>query len=245
MDYIETYAATVNKTCGFHVHVQSGDLSWMDIRRAILLWCRIEHEVFGTLVDKKRAETPENGHHYCIPLVGTVYKWQFAESSLLAMMRPRLKDESQVYNWLINKLYGLNVKPPKIIANNDGRAEARGKDLATHERIVRQFERIKENKRTPGDVGGHGCRYSAFNLHSHFYRGTIEFRLKEGTLDHEDVLFWPLFCGWLVESVVHFADSEIWREVQGLEDWCKIATFVQPTVIDWVKERIANAAAKG
>ena len=44
--------------------------------------------------------------------------------------------------------------------------------------------------------------------------GTIEFRSKEaiaGDDPVEDVVYWPLFCGWLVESLKHTSDHEMVR----------------------------------
>lgn len=52
-----------------------------------------------------------------------------------------------------------------------------------------------------------GVRYYALNVHSWMHRGTLEWRMHEGTLNGVDMLMWPLFCGWFVEVVGGMSDK--------------------------------------
>lgn len=45
-----------------------------------------------------------------------------------------------------------------------------------------------------------GPRYHAMNIHSWIHRGTVEFRLHEGTVDGVEIRNWSLLCGWIVET---------------------------------------------
>lgn len=56
---------------------------------------------------------------------------------------------------------------------------------------------------------GSESRYWALNIHSWLYRGSIEFRLHHGTVALDDLVCWPLFCGWMVEAASRFPDFQI------------------------------------
>lgn len=46
----------------------------------------------------------------------------------------------------------------------------------------------------------HPARYSALNVHSWFYRGTVEFRHHHGTIDADRIIWWAALCGAIVEA---------------------------------------------
>src|SRR5260370_11405285 len=62
------YPPAVDTSCGFHVHVQSQDFTPLDLRRLIAMWCRVEKDIFGTLVRANRRFGRDDGHHYCRPM---------------------------------------------------------------------------------------------------------------------------------------------------------------------------------
>lgn len=57
-------------------------------------------------------------------------------------------------------------------------------------------------------------RYYSLNLNSWAYRGTVEFRLKEGLVDGWEAVGWSLFCGWLVEMAVNLP----YETIKNIED---------------------------
>lgn len=61
---------------------------------------------------------------------------------------------------------------------------------------------VKKNRR-------HGKRYAALNLHSYFYRGTVECRLAAGTTDPVKIINWALLWGNLVERAKGMKDGEV------------------------------------
>jgi Putative amidoligase enzyme len=61
------------------------------------------------------------------------------------------------------------------------------------------------------------CRYHGLNLHSWMQRSTIEWRHHQGTIVKDRLVFWPLFCGWVVEICGVLRDSEA-LQVRSLND---------------------------
>jgi hypothetical protein len=74
-------------------------------------------------------------------------------------------------------------------------------------------------------------RYLGLNLHSYFYRGTVEWRMFDGTIDVEDMMYWPLLVGWIVEKANTLNDRQVQKlttlrsfvkdhvKVGGMEGW--------------------------
>lgn len=56
-------------------------------------------------------------------------------------------------------------------------------------------------------------RYYTLNLHSLFYRGTVEFRCKEAMLDPTDMCMWTMFCLNFVEASMSIKDADLKRFV--------------------------------
>jgi len=234
-DLMQEFGAKVDRTCGYHVHVGSGDLSWAALRRLIRIWGGVEGDLWGTLVRADRRTAGRNGVEYAAPLiVGSAdqrYTWQFTPKDLVAVMRKRLDNEGAVKNWIVKKLYGVDLSLPEGIKDPQKKLVAEIK----YQKAVQQMQRIKAYKRT--NEGHGGCRYAAMNLHSHFFRGTVEFRLKEGTVDFEEIIFWAMFCGWMVESAERLEDRVV-CSLNRLDHWVDaVRGFVPGSVLDWVKEK--------
>lgn len=230
--------AKVNESCGFHVHVQAGDLSAWELRRLVYLWCRLEPDIYRYLVAPHRLTT-SSCLQYSMPLSTTVVgersKWQFSPASAIGLMRNRYDTANKIKVALIKRLYELDLGlPQKRRKSNKVYQQA----IAAYKNAAKQFDQWKQNKRTPGQAQGGGCRYASLNLHSWFYRGTVEFRLKEGTIDPEELIMWPLFCGWLIESLSKLSDIQV-QGISHLEAWCeKVEGVVQPGVVEWVRGKI-------
>lgn len=57
---------------------------------------------------------------------------------------------------------------------------------------------------------GHGTgRYYALNLHSWFFRGTIECRLFDGTLDKNEIIDWGVLWANVLDFALHSSDDDI------------------------------------
>jgi hypothetical protein len=55
----------------------------------------------------------------------------------------------------------------------------------------------------------HDARYSALNIHSFFYRGTVEFRHHQGCVDGERAANWGLLCAHIVEYAARSTSKQI------------------------------------
>jgi hypothetical protein len=53
------------------------------------------------------------------------------------------------------------------------------------------------------------ARYRDLNVHSLYYRGTVEFRLHEGTANALTAVNWALVCAWIVETAATYTSRQI------------------------------------
>jgi len=181
------HGAEAGPTTGYHVHVDAMGATPEELRRILFAWGAIEPWVYGTLVSKARIR-----NKYCIPIrhefdLFVARQW-FAQTGAFNIM-------NMFYGWL----YGLQMPDPKAYSNTNALAYTRAK-------IKDQLVRLKEHKYQ------HAARRKAINFHAWMMRGTVEFRLKEGTVDPLDILMWPQWCGWFVEKcITTFTDEEVLR----------------------------------
>lgn len=171
----------VNTTCGYHVHIDSIDLVPAELRKLFGAWYALQYSVFGTLVNSKRALAhPDSGIAYSKPI-------KISKDSLTDLFA--LKTNHEIMNWFYYYLYKLDTGvAPFYMANSY---------------IKTMLTRFKSHKYE------NNARRQALNFHSWMMRGTVEFRLKEGTVDPMDLLYWPLWCGWFVQKIVALPDSVI------------------------------------
>lgn len=96
------------------------------------------------------------------------------------------KLSTEISEWFYHSLYGLRKRDepnPMVFADR-----------------IRHFRATKYVNE---------ARRWALNFHSWMMRGTLEFRLKEGTVEPEDLFYWPLWCGFFVEWLAARKDSEV------------------------------------
>jgi hypothetical protein len=64
--------------------------------------------------------------------------------------------------------------------------------------------------RTDKRGAGHGTgRYYALNLHSWFFRGTVECRLFDGTLDKNEIINWGVLWANILDFTLRSSDDEV------------------------------------
>lgn len=174
----------VNETCGYHVHVDAAEMSPMDLRRIMVGFQLVQDELYGTLVLKSRGSGTW-GQTYCPRLKNDI-------AMLMAM-----EDKNSFINWLHQWLYqvALPSKSDYIGADSLYKETLRGIDTQ-----LKQYKNTKYMNR---------ARRWALNLHSWMMRGTMEFRLKEGTLNPGDMIMWPLWCAWFIEKFGNATDKDL------------------------------------
>jgi hypothetical protein len=83
------------------------------------------------------------------------------------------------------------------------------------------------------------ARYAALNLHSWFYRGTVECRLAAGTVSADKIVNWGLLWAGILDTAARLSEAQI-NALKG--DSLEILLSLAPTpgVLEWVKERHAK-----
>lgn len=226
---LATKNCKVNETCGLHVHVDGTDLSYWHLRRLVRMYLKYETEIYRSFVTADRAT-----NRYC-RLFDNYAK---AEIANIANECNTAEVKRGLYRIFMGDMLSMPTKfelPTPITVRalernglwgllNDGQRESvyRG-DVAFLEEFVKSgviaklmYNKILDAKsRKYGQEDGyeetrsHRTRYFGLNVFSWFHRGTIEWRMKEGTLNVEDLICWPLFCGWMVELATQISDSHI------------------------------------
>lgn len=175
--------SATNDSCGYHVHVDSAEFTPLDLRRIMVAFQLLQDDLYGTLVSSKREG--KWGQQYCPKLRNDIH-------TLMAM-----EDKASFINWLHLWLYQVQLP------NKD---EYKGADSLYKEVLHGIDAQLKQYKTTKYM---NRARRWALNFHSWMMRGTIEFRLKEGTLDPGDVIMWPLWCAWFIEKFGNAKDKDL------------------------------------
>lgn len=210
-----TYACAADTTCGFHVHVDGIDYSGLELRNILVGFQLIQDQLFTGLV------SPDRKHNnYCKP-------YTFSVPTLHELLG--FTKNSEFTTWFYRNFYGL-------------RSTEHADPLQSHRlklQVAKQLTEIKKRKYM------NEARRFALNFHSYMMRGTLEYRLKEGTADPSTILYWPLFCGYLTEALARTTPKFMlhWlkeppslldlvknREAKGFQAWLK-KTLVAPEPI--------------
>jgi len=223
----EQYHATCNDSCAFHVHVDGSDLSYWEIRRLLRVYSRLEAEIYDHLILPHRRDTP-SVVHYCQMMTQqhrtcercSRFDNQYPGARL--PLEPLYKTlarmdlatcTADIKACLFRMLYNLeNIYSP------DGSAPGRYQELQT--RKGGRYE---------------WCRYVGLNLHAWQYRGTVEWRMKEGTTSLTEMVYYPLWCGWFVQAITAMSEGDSKNPRLNLLDFTK--TYMPKEVYEWVREK--------
>lgn len=177
---LKEFDCTADKTCGLHVHVDAVKFSPADLRRVMLGFWSIQKSLFGTLVSISRAK-----NIYC-PMVPL---------SIEAAHEFAKLPNNEISRWFYKYLYQLETSIEETWAPAE--------KLAQRNHIKARIAQLKSHKYE------NAARRQAINFHSWMMRGTIEFRCKEGTVNSEDLIMWPLWCGWFIYKIGLMDDKEV------------------------------------
>lgn len=100
--------ATVNETCGLHVHIGARDLSSREIVSVVKRYGRFEHQIDSFMHFRRRG----NANNYCQPVVGYASE---ADSWLDRRIQRAGGDESRVSHdairsWIADRYHKVNVQ---------------------------------------------------------------------------------------------------------------------------------------
>lgn len=84
-------------------------------------------------------------------------------------------------------------------------------------------------------------RYNALNLHSWFYRGTIEARMFDGCIDPEPITKWGIMWAMIADYVVKTTDDQVAKDMTGKPLAClKKIIGDNKNIIDFIKARVLS-----
>jgi hypothetical protein len=214
--------AAVNNSCGLHVHVNALDYDYWTLRKLILMYIKLEPEIYSILCNSNRSF-----NEFCVP----IYKISQQKTYGRLINAKSTKE----IKYIINKvLYGININ----IQHTDVRIHST-KVVCSNNSYGNQYLVYRASKygRTDNeDVSAQRVRYRGLNVHSWLYRGTLEFRMKEGTTDLSELINWPLFCGWLVEAAYRMKEREL-QKARELDLVSFSQEFMPRFITDWITER--------
>ena len=85
------------------------------------------------------------------------------------------------------------------------------------------------------------ARYYALNIHSFFFRKTIEFRLHEGTTDKAALENWPLVCGHIVSAALKMRESDLLALARSNQTAMDILCGILPLPVrTWVRDKLGD-----
>lgn len=117
-----------------------------------------------------------------------------------------------------------------------------------HQQLYLTSDRVFENKRNKENPINTNffnkkadkyqqSRYRGLNIHSVFYRGTVEWRMHHGTLELEDLMYWPLFCGWVTQVAAMVRDVDVGIG-EGLEGFLvRFSHLIPSNIVEWAVEK--------
>ncbi len=81
----------------------------------------------------------------------------------------------------------------------------------------------------------HSSRYHFLNFNSHFYRGTIEVRLHNGTLSYDKIQNWILINLKLVEYALKTSFKRLMNLKSSIKTFCNV--IHEPKLVKYIKQR--------
>ena len=156
-DALKQDGAKVTQSCGLHVHVDSRDMGFYDLRKLAFLYQKLEPALFSIVAPSRKL------NHYCVP----------CGDKLVA----NLKNPGS-----------FKQNKEQLCLNVYGRAP--------------DMTRIKRSKYD-------NARYSALNLHSYLYRGSIENRVFNGTTNATKIINWGILNAAMIDFACEASETEI------------------------------------
>jgi hypothetical protein len=235
--------AQVNETCGFHVHVNATDYNPWAVRRLLWTYMTIEPALYATMLAPHRL----NSRH-CQPLQKDMQMVSAVAKMMQAKSAAEIKEElsATVYDWkpqeVVDKIetqFAHAITSAKTAFPKDSKqfiANWKTETQLRMKKIGKQIHTERANK-YGNDGRAHMVRYYGLNLHSLTHRGTIEFRMKEGTTNLTELMFGPLWCGWFVDTCSRVSDQKLFNSTPPITLNSFTRTYMPAFLADWVDKQ--------
>ena len=241
---LKAQEAQADEQCGCHIHIDARDYSYYELKRLLYLYAAIEPALYA-MVPTSRRES-----HFCVPC-GQKYF-----SALLAI-RPEGPEARPGRTWRpqtvqrVVRFSGTQATISQRIEREDGDLQRlkRGVMFACYGHTDMSLaKKLRSNKGQ-----GQSFRYRNLNLHSWFYRHTIEWRLPEGTVDPHTIINWGILFASILDTANKMSERgliDLISKVAPPTTDCRAAVVgstallreISPTEDNraWIKARVAR-----
>lgn len=196
-----------NASAGMHVHVDCNDADGWDLSRILRLYASVEAGLMALL------HVSRHDNQYCRPCGPRMERIGSKLST-----NPAMELETRQYGYELRwdkegRLSDFRIPGhsssrwlAEAVLRGHGRWEAQ---VPPGERSQILYQHLMDRLRVLKGDKSHGSRYNALNLHSYYYRGTLEFRHHHGTINANTMTYWPLICGSIVEWAKTHSDTQL------------------------------------
>jgi hypothetical protein len=203
-DALAQDGATVNQSCGLHVHVDARDFGHYEVRRLLRIYAYVEDELFDVVAQSRR------DNQYCMPCGRAYTRGVLAYKPAKKQRHGRGRLESKTA--LLHTVYG----------SDSTKAEPRQEYSA----VTRTYEPVRRGRKVVRDAPIYlsdktehraGERYYALNMHSFFHRGTVEARHHHGTVKADKIIGWARVWIGLLDAAAKLSDARLEKYITDAE----------------------------
>ena len=170
----------VNSYCGLHIHINANNSSWKQVRNFLLTYLMFEDVIYSFLPPSRKNGT------YSKPLTN-----DFSQLKLLKISS--FNDfEAYWYGSVADNISNFSYREASKICNPYQNSE---EFMSAREKLEKEWnkKRGKDYRKDLKKDKWNNSRYYGVNLHSFFFRGTVELRHHSGTLNPIKILNWIQF----------------------------------------------------
>lgn len=215
--------AFTDDTCGLHIHVDASDVGVYELSRLIRLYAHIEPALYDAIsAERDDNEFSSRCGEKLLKALSEVGKLGRLSKATLGYvhygLHTKFRDGAQM--WDADTQRYVTVGRPGT-----------AKILATLRK--KHLDNIREDKYN-------NTRYVGLNLHSYWYRGTVEFRHHHGTNDPEKIRNWGIFVGNIVDFAVKKPEAVLKKMLELKPREAALAIQTDDAVKAWIQTRWAR-----
>ena len=207
---LNSASAKVTQDCGMHCHVDARDLSYFDLFKLLRIYTRVEDGLYNLCAPSRRSGRGSSHTHYSKPCAQHLHYSNYRTFKTDCIAR----------------MYGSHAAMVEQSWDGHKQPSLGYNDVLKRKALYPTTEKSYRN------------RYFALNIHSFFYRRTVEFRHHQGTAQALKATSWGLVCAALLDSAARMT----MREINALPNnpFEALLAVTPATLHEWMHERRAN-----
>jgi hypothetical protein len=192
--------AKADSSCGLHCHVSADDLGWFDLYKLCKLYAKIEPGIYSIIAPSRRESryAKECSDDY------TFDSFKDFKTNLLERLYGISPDKKRGCKYDTTRTRRADSSRGRV-----GRGHKHGHDMKYSNDTVKVLSVVRDKYNS--------ARYRGLNLHSFFYRRTVEFRHHHGTVNGEKMMYWGILCAGIVDAANRLNISQIDALPSGFE----------------------------